>query len=57
MDPEPDPDLHQFADNKQKCIKHEPTLSLIQDFEPLFGSLELDPDLHPRQIKIRIRSG
>ncbi len=64
MDPEQDPDLHQFAD-KPKCVEYEPTWALIQDFEPLFGSLELepdphqheesDPDPHPRQIKIRIR--
>jgi hypothetical protein len=35
---DPDPDPHQFADDKPKFMEFEPILGLIQGFEPLFGS-------------------
>jgi hypothetical protein len=34
----PEPDPHQFADNKPKCMEYEPILALFQGFDPLFGS-------------------
>ncbi len=34
----PDPDLHQFADDKQKCTEYEPIRALFQGYEPLFGN-------------------
>jgi hypothetical protein len=36
--PHLDPDPHQFADDKPKCLEYEPILALFQGFEPLFGS-------------------
>ncbi len=33
---DPDPDLHQFADVKLKCMKYEPVLALFQGFDPFF---------------------
>jgi hypothetical protein len=33
-----DPDPHQFADDKTKCMEYEPILALFQGFESLFGS-------------------
>ncbi len=36
LDPEPDPNSHQFADVKPKCIEYEPILALFQGFEPFF---------------------
>jgi hypothetical protein len=36
LDPEPDP--HQFADDKPECMEYEPNLALFQGHEPLFGS-------------------
>jgi hypothetical protein len=33
-----DPDPHQFADDKPKCIECESILALFQGFEPLFGT-------------------
>jgi hypothetical protein len=36
LDPEPDTDLHQFADVKPKCMEYEPILALFQGFEPFF---------------------
>jgi hypothetical protein len=49
LDPEPDP--HQFADDKPKCMEYEPILAIFQGFESLLGSLDLDsdpePDPHP----------
>jgi hypothetical protein len=36
LDPEPDSDLHQFADVKPKCMEYEPILALFQEFEPFF---------------------
>jgi hypothetical protein len=36
LDPEPDP--HQSADDKTKCMKYEPILAIFHGFEPLFGS-------------------
>ncbi len=47
VDPDPHPDPHQFADNKPKCTKYEPIWALFQGLEPLFCSLDRDPD--PRQ--------
>jgi hypothetical protein len=35
---DPDPDPHQFADDKPKFMEVEPILALFQGFEPLFGS-------------------
>jgi hypothetical protein len=35
LDPEPDP--HQFADEKPKCIEYLPILALFNWFEHLFG--------------------
>jgi hypothetical protein len=55
LDPERDPDPHQFADVKPKCTEYEPILALFQGFEPLFKAT--DPDPHqgenpdPHQIK------
>jgi hypothetical protein len=46
-----DPDPHQFADNKPKCMEYEPVLALFQGFEHLFGSLDLDPDPDPHQVE------
>jgi hypothetical protein len=34
LDSEPDP--HQFADVKPKCMEYEPILVLFQGFEPFF---------------------
>ncbi len=34
----PEPDPHQWADDKPKCKEYEPILALFQGFEPLFGS-------------------
>jgi hypothetical protein len=52
----PEPDSHQFADGKPKCVEYEPIYAIFQKFEPLFGSYDLDPDPHrdPLQVKIRI---
>ncbi len=36
LDPEPNPDLHQFADVKLKCMEYAPILELFQGFEPFF---------------------
>jgi hypothetical protein len=36
MDPEPDPNQHQFADGKPKFMEFEPILALFQWFEPFF---------------------
>jgi hypothetical protein len=36
LDPEPDP--HQFADDKSQSMEYEPILALFQAFDPLFGS-------------------
>jgi hypothetical protein len=36
LDPEPDP--HQFADDKSKSMEYEPILALFQGFDHLFGS-------------------
>jgi hypothetical protein len=36
VDPNPDP--HQFADDKPNCMENEPISALFQGFEPLFGS-------------------
>jgi hypothetical protein len=59
LDPEPDPDPYQFADDKPKWMD----FSIFQWFEPLFGSKDLNPDPHQReksnpdpQIRIRIRN-
>jgi hypothetical protein len=50
-----DPDPHQGESwtvsistvyDKPKRIKFEPNCALFQDFEPLFGSYDLDPDPH-----------
>jgi hypothetical protein len=44
QDPDPDqsdkldPDMHQLADDKPKCMEYESFLALYQGFEPLFGS-------------------
>jgi hypothetical protein len=34
----PEPDPHQFTDDKPKCMEYEPILALFQGFDPLFGS-------------------
>ncbi len=47
LDPEPDPDLHQFADDKPKCMEYEPIWAIFQGFEPLFGIWDLDPAPDP----------
>jgi hypothetical protein len=42
LDPESDPDPHQFSDVKPKCMKYAPILALFHSFEPFlklgFGS-------------------
>jgi hypothetical protein len=30
--------MHQFTDDKPKCMEYEPTGALFSGFEPLFGS-------------------
>jgi hypothetical protein len=64
LDAEPNPDPHQFADDKPKCMEYRPILTLFQGFEPLFRSWDLDQDPHqgkksnpdPQQIIVRIRA-
>jgi hypothetical protein len=38
LDPEPNQDPQQFADDKPKCMEYEPILKLFQGFELGFGS-------------------
>jgi hypothetical protein len=40
----PDPDPHQFADDKPKFMEYEPICGLFQGFEPLIRSLDLNMD-------------
>jgi hypothetical protein len=56
LDPEPDPDLRQFADVKPKCMEYAPILALFQGFKPFLrlgsgsGSAlgkNSDPNPHP----------
>jgi hypothetical protein len=46
LHPEANPDPHQFADNKRKCMKYEPIFALFHGFEPFFKLGPLDPDPH-----------
>ncbi len=50
-----DPDPHQFADDKPKCMEQEPIFALFHRFEPLFARYDLDLHPDPHQMKIRIR--
>ncbi len=50
LDQEPDPDPHQFTDDKQKCREYVPIWALFQEFEPLFGSQDLASDQSDMRI-------
>ncbi len=50
-----DLDPHQFADGKPKCKENEPIWSPFQGFEPLFGSLDRDPDPPQSDKQVRFR--
>ncbi len=43
---DPDQDPHQFADGKPKYMEQESIWTLFHGFEPLFRSLDPDPDPH-----------
>ncbi len=38
LDPETDPDLHQFGDDNPKYLEYDTIWALFQGFDPLFGS-------------------
>jgi hypothetical protein len=57
LDPEPDPNLHQFADVKPKCMEYEPILALtgIQRFEHFFEARIWIRMRTSNRVKSRIR--
>jgi hypothetical protein len=46
-----DPELHQFADVKRKCMEYEPILALFQEFEHFFKARIW------MRIRIRVKVG
>jgi hypothetical protein len=51
-----DPDPHQFAYNKPKCMEYEPILALLQGFEPFLKDRIRIRIKATSRIRIRIQS-